>query len=154
MKSSLELKINPPVQMLVSVVLIYATAQILPVSVTLLEYKWLVVSVSLIIGLFFNFAGGISFRSAKTTGNPDRPENASSLVTSGIYRITRNPMYVGLLFLLLAWTTWLGSLFGLVIIIVFQLYMTRFQIIPEEKALSELFPEQFKDYCTQVRRWL
>ena len=140
--------------MLVSVVLIYVTAHTLPVSVTLLEYKWLIAGVSLIIGLFFNFAGGVSFRSAKTTGNPNRPEKVSSLVTSGLYRITRNPMYVGLLFLLLAWTTWLGSLFGLLIIIIFQQYMTRFQIIPEEKALSELFPEQFQDYCTQVRRWI
>ena len=154
MKNSLALKINPPVQMLISIVLIYAIALTLPASATLLEYKWLIGGVSLIIGLFFNFAGGVSFRSAKTTGNPDRPENASSLVTSGIYRITRNPMYVGLLFLLLAWTTWLGSLFGLVIIIVFQLYMPRFQIIPEEKALTGLFAEQYHDYCTHVRRWL
>ena len=147
MKNSLALKINPPVQMLISVVLIYATAHTLPVSADLLEYKWIIGGVSLIMGLFFNFAGGVSFRSAKTTGNPNRPENVSSLVTSGIYRITRNPMYVGLLFLLLAWTTWLGSLFGLLIIIIFQQYMTRFQIIPEEKALSGLFPDQFQDYC-------
>ena len=154
MKNSLALKINPPVQMLISIVLIYAIAHTFPVSATLLEYKWLIGGVSLIIGLFFNYAGGVSFRSAKTTGNPNRPENVSSLVTSGIYRITRNPMYVGLLFLLLAWTTWLGSLFGLVIIIVFQLYMTRFQIIPEEKALAGLFAEQYHDYCIHVRRWL
>lgn len=140
--------------MLISIVLIYAIAQALPVSATLLDNKWLIGGVSLIVGLFFNFAGGVSFRSAKTTGNPNKPENVSSLVTSGIYRITRNPMYVGLLFLLLAWTAWLGSLFGLVIIIIFQLYMTRFQIIPEEKALSELFPEQFQGYCKQVRRWV
>ena len=154
MNNSLELKINPPFQMLISVVLIYATAHTLPVSATLLEYKWLIGGASLIIGLFFNFAGGVSFRSAKTTGNPKRPEMASSLVISGIYRITRNPMYVGLLFLLLAWATWLGSLFSLVIIIIFQQYMTRFQIIPEEKALAGLFAEQYHDYCNQVRRWL
>ena len=151
---SLELKINPPLQMLISTVLIYVTANILPVSATLLEYKWLLASVFLCIGLFFNFAGGVSFRSVKTTGNPNRPEMAASLVTSGIYRISRNPMYVGLIFLLLAWATWLGSLFSLVVIVVFQQYMTQFQIIPEEKALAKRFAEKYQDYCGQVRRWL
>lgn len=154
MNSSLELKINPPLQVLISVVLIYIIANILPVSATLLDYKWLLVIVFLCIGLFFNFAGGVSFRSAKTTGNPNRPEMAASLVTSGIYRISRNPMYVGLIFLLLAWAAWLGSLFSLVVIIIFQQYMTQFQIIPEEKALAKRFAEKYPDYCSQVRRWL
>ena len=140
--------------MLISVVLIYVTANIFPVSATLLEYKWLLGSVFLCIGLFFNFAGGVSFRSAKTTGNPNRPEMAASLVISGIYRISRNPMYVGLIFLLLAWATWLGSVFSMAIIVIFQQYMTRFQIIPEEKALAKCFAEKYHDYCSQVRRWL
>ena len=154
MHNTLELKINPPLQMLISVVLIYAIAKILPVSVTLLEYKGLLGSTFVFIGLFFNVAGGQLFRSAKTTGNPNRPELSASLVTSGIYRISRNPMYVGLIFLLLAWATWLGSWFSLVVIVIFQQYMTRFQIIPEEKALAKRFSEQFQDYCSQVRRWL
>lgn len=154
MHNSLELKINPPLQMLISLVLIYVAANILPVSATLLEYKWQLGSLFLSIGLFFNFAGGVSFRSAKTTGNPNRPEMAASLVTSGIYRISRNPMYVGLIFLLLAWAAWLGSLFSLVVIVIFQQYMTRLQIIPEEKALAKRFAEKYPDYCSQVRRWL
>jgi len=140
--------------MLISIVLIYVTANILPVSATLLEYKWLLGSCFLCIGLFFNFAGGALFRSAKTTGNPSRPEMAASLVTSGIYRISRNPMYVGLIFLLLAWATWLGSFFSLAVIVTFQQTMTQFQIIPEEKALAKRFAEKYGDYSRQVRRWL
>jgi len=151
---SLELKINPPLQMLISTVLIYATASILPISATLLEYKWLLGGTFLCIGLFFNVAGGALFSSAKTTGNPNKPEMAASLVTSGIYRISRNPMYVGLIFLLLAWATWLGSVFSLVIIVIFQQYMTRFQIIPEERALTKKFTGKYHDYFRQVRRWL
>ncbi|NOQ65303.1 MAG: isoprenylcysteine carboxylmethyltransferase family protein [Methyloprofundus sp.] len=154
MPHSLDLKINPPLQMLISIVLIYVTANTLPVSATLLENQWLLGSIFLSIGLFFNFAGGTSFRLAKTTGNPNRPELAASLVTSGIYRISRNPMYVGLIFLLLAWATWLGSFFSLAIIAAFQQTMTRFQIIPEEKALAHRFNEKFHDYRQQVRRWL
>ena len=140
--------------MLISVVLIYVIASTLPVSVTLLEYKGLLGGIFLSIGLVFNFMGGDSFRSAKTTGNPGRPEMTSSLVTSGIYRISRNPMYMGLIFLLLAWATWLGSLFSIVIIVIFQQYVTRFQIVPEEKALAKRFAEKYHNYCSQVRRWL
>jgi len=154
MNKSLELRINPPLQMLVSVVLIYATSQSLPLSTTLLEHRWLISSIFISIGLIFIMAGLLSFHFSKTTGNPDKPESVSSLVTSGIYRITRNPMYVGLIFLLLAGGVWLGSFFSVVVIVLFQQYTTRFQIIPEERALSELFPEQYHDYCKKVRRWL
>ena len=154
MDNSFELKINPPVQMLISILLIFATSQLLPLSTTLLEYKWLISSIFISISLIFILAGLLSFHFAKTTGNPDKLESVSSLVTSGIYHITRNPMYVGLIFLLLAWGVWLGSFFSVVVIVIFQQYTARFQIIPEERALSELFPEQYHDYCKKVRRWL
>lgn len=154
MDNSLELRISPPFQMLISIVLIFATSQLLPLSTTLLEYKWQISSLFISIGLFFILAGLLSFHFVKTTGNPGKPESVSSLVTSGIYQTTRNPMYVGLIFLLLAWGAWLGSLFSVVVIVIFQQYTTRFQIIPEEKALSDLFPEQYHDYCNKVRRWL
>jgi len=154
MKHSLDLKINPPLQMLISVLLIYITAQLLPVSTTLLVYKWQLSGLFLVLGLFFNIAGGGSFRTAKTTGNPNKPHMASKLVTSGVYQFTRNPMYIGLIFLLLTWAIWLGSFFSLLIIVFFQQYITRFQIIPEEKALEKRFPEKFTQYCRQVRRWI
>ena len=145
MDHSFELKINPPVQMLISILLIFATSQLLPLSTTLLEYKWLISSIFISIGLIFILAGLLSFHFAKTTGNPDKPESVSSLVTSGVYHTTRNPMYVGLIFLLLAWGVWLGSFFSVIVIVIFQQYTTRFQIIPEEKALSDLFPEQYHE---------
>ena len=154
MKNSLELRINPPFQMLISVVLIFITSRLLPSSVALLEYKWLISSVLMAIGLIIIMAGLFSFHFAKTTGNPDKPESVSALVSSGIYRITRNPMYVGLIFLLLAWGAWLGSFFSIIIVALFQQYTTRFQIIPEEKALSKLFPQEYQAYCENVRRWL
>jgi len=154
MDNSLELRINPPVQMLICIVLIFSTSKLLPLSTTLFEYKWLISSVFISIGLVFILAGLLSFHFAKTTGNPDKPELVSSLVTSGIYHTTRNPMYVGLIFLLLAWGAWLASFFSVVVIVIFQQYTTRFQIIPEERALLTLFPEQYHDYCKKVRRWL
>ena len=90
------------------------------------------------------FAGKIAFRRAKTTINPMRPANASSLVTSGIYRFTRNPMYLGLLLLLLGWSVYLSSVFvGPVLL-----------IAPEERVLAAKFGEAYLDYTSRVRRWL
>ena len=154
MSHPLELKIIPVIQVIIIAALMYGAAQFLPVSTTLLEYKWLIWGVFIAIGSFFGLAGIVSFYLAKTTVNPEKPEKASTLVTSGIYKVTRNPMYVGLVCFLIAWAAWLGSLYSLVFIVVFVLYMNRFQITPEERALTKLFGQDYQDYCQKVRRWL
>lgn len=99
-------------------------------------------------------AGAISFKRARTTVNPMKPETASSLVTGGIYRITRNPMYVGFLLLLIAWAIYLAAVWAFAGPLVFVVYMNRFQIGPEEKTLSAMFGTSYSDYMAQVRRWL
>jgi protein-S-isoprenylcysteine O-methyltransferase Ste14 len=86
--------------------------------------------------------------------DPHKPEKASSLVTSGVYRITRNPMYVALGLALGAWGIRLGSLLSMAGVVLFMLYITRFQIIPEERVMKEKFGEQFEAYQSRVRRWL
>ncbi len=154
MNHPLELKIIPVIQVIIIAAFMYGAAQFLPVSTTLLEYKWLIWGVFIAIGSFFGLAGIVSFYLAKTTVNPEKPEKASTLVTSGIYKVTRNPMYVGLVCFLIAWAAWLGSLYSLVFIVVFVLYMNRFQITPEERALTKLFGQDYQDYCQKVRRWL
>jgi protein-S-isoprenylcysteine O-methyltransferase Ste14 len=105
-------------------------------------------------GIAFDIGGILSFRRAKTTVNPLKPEKATHLVTSGVYRITRNPMYVGMLFLLIAWAIYLDSPWALLGPLAFVLFMNRFQIGPEEKALEVLFGDEFSDYKRRVRRWL
>ena len=107
-----------------------------------------------LIGAFFCIAGVVSFRLAKTTVNPLKPETASSLVSSGIYRISRNPMYVGFALFLVAWAVYLASLWTLVGVFGFVLYINRFQIVPEERALSTLFGADFESYRSKIRRWL
>ena len=106
------------------------------------------------IGALFGAAGVFSFIRARTTVDPHKPEKASSLVTSGIYRITRNPMYVGLGIILGAWAIRLGSLLSMAGVVLFVLYITRFQIIPEERVMKEKFGEEFEEYRSKVRRWL
>jgi protein-S-isoprenylcysteine O-methyltransferase Ste14 len=113
-------------------------------------------------GALFLFATGIAiavagvreFRRARTTVNPLAPAAASALVRSGIYRHTRNPMYLGMLLMLAGWAAWLASVAAVAVLPAFVLYMNRLQIEPEERALASRFGEDFEDYRRSVRRWL
>jgi len=107
-----------------------------------------------VAGLVVVALGVISFRQAKTTVNPMKPDSASSLVVGGIYRITRNPMYLGFLLVLLGWAVFLSNLFAYALVPVFVIYMHRFQIAPEERSLEKLFGTEFRAYKAKVRRWL
>ena len=154
MQHPLELKIIPVIQVAIAALIMFIIAKILPVSSGLLAVKWFIWGLFITVGLLFGLAGIISFRFAKTTVNPETPEKASTLVQTGIYKITRNPMYVGLVCLLIAWAALLGSVYSLSVIVIFVFYMSRFQILPEERALIEIFGDQYIDYCLKVRRWL
>jgi protein-S-isoprenylcysteine O-methyltransferase Ste14 len=107
-----------------------------------------------LMGIAFDVAGLISFRVAKTTINPLRPQTTAFLVGTGIYRRTRNPMYVGLTILLVAWAVFLSSAWALLGPLVFVLYITRFQIVPEERMLAAKFGAEYSAYKATVRRWL
>lgn len=105
-------------------------------------------------GVAIAIAGVVSFRKAKTTVNPFRPETASSLVIVGIYHITRNPMYTGLALVLAGWGIFLWSPAILLGPAIFVIYITCFQIVPEEGALEKKFGEEYLRYKNTVRRWL
>ncbi len=96
----------------------------------------------------------VQFKKHQTTVDPIDPTGASSLVTTGIYRYTRNPMYLGLALFLTAWGCYLGSVTALVVgLVFFVFYINTFQIAREELALNTLFGEEYAAYCQQVRRW-
>jgi protein-S-isoprenylcysteine O-methyltransferase Ste14 len=98
--------------------------------------------------------GVVSYRRAKTTVNPMNFEGTSSLVTSAIYKLTRNPMYLGMLLIVVALAVFLGSVWFLLAPVAFVLYINRFQIKPEERALAQLFGAPYAEYIASVRRWL
>ena len=106
------------------------------------------------LGLAVTLAGVVAFRRARTTVNPTTPEATSSIVRTGIYGWTRNPMYLGFLLLLCAWAMLLANALALVLLPAFVLYMTRYQIVPEERALRARFGADYEHYLTTVRRWL
>lgn len=95
-----------------------------------------------------------AFVLAKTTVNPMKPGSASTLLTKGVFACSRNPIYLADLLLLTGWCIALGNVFNLLWLVGFVVYITRFQIIPEELVLVELFGAEYIDYCTRVRRWI
>jgi protein-S-isoprenylcysteine O-methyltransferase Ste14 len=107
-----------------------------------------------VAGAAFDLLGLLAFRALRTTINPLRPERSTALAVRGVYRVTRNPMYLGMAFLLLAWAVYLAALLPLAGPAVFVLYITRFQILPEERVLRGLFGESYAAYAARVRRWL
>jgi protein-S-isoprenylcysteine O-methyltransferase Ste14 len=151
---SLQTRIPPPLVMLTCAGIGWAFDRIWPGAAFALPARGAWAIAFLVCGLAVAAAGVAAFRRARTTVNPLRPAEASSLVTSGVYRFTRNPMYVGLLSVLLAWTLWLANAASALALPLFILYMNRFQIEPEERAMRALFGEAFGAYAARVRRWL
>ncbi len=151
---ALETRIPPPVIALAFATLIWWMASYLPKIEIEFVPKMVIVSLLVAIGVFFDLSGLLVFRKAKTTVNPMKPNKSSALVNTGVYKITRNPMYVGLLFILSAWCLYLDSPAALIGVVGFIFYIHTFQILPEERMLITLFGEQYKEYQSRVRRWL
>lgn len=150
----LELKVPPPLVMLSVAGAMWAVAPSGPALGLPEDLRtWLASGIAL-LGVTIDITSLLSFRRAKTTINPMKPRATSTLVTTGTYRYSRNPMYVGLLSFLLAWAAYLGSAWTLAGPVLFVLYMNRFQIAPEEKVLAKMFGTTYSEYCERVRRWL
>lgn len=152
--SALENRIPPPFIMVIFAIFMKGMALAGPVVEVALAVRILVAAVLFLIGTLLAFAGVRTFRQSATTISPLNPDTASSLVQTGVYRFSRNPMYVGMAMYLIAWAAFLSSILALIGVVGFVVYMNRFQITPEERALAELFGSDFDNYQLQVRRWL
>lgn len=151
---ALALKIPPPVVGLVATILIYALAQLWPQWNFDFPFQNVLAIVLGATGLAFDGAAIAAFFAVRTTVNPMAPGSTSSLVTSGLYRVTRNPMYLGLLLILSGVAVYIGNPLALTVIAGFIAYITRFQIMPEEALLRQKFGADYTLYCARVRRWL
>ena len=153
-QNGLALKLPPLALVVIMAALMWAASAATPIFDFSLPAKSLW-SVSLaLVGVVTCLAGVVSFRRARTTVNPMKPESTSSLVISGIYKYTRNPMYLGFALVLLGWAALLSSLTAFALVFAFAVYIDRFQIWPEEHALTSLFPEEYPSYRARVRRWI
>jgi protein-S-isoprenylcysteine O-methyltransferase Ste14 len=150
----LELKIPPPV---VALLCGFGAWQ-LCAAVPGLAFDWpgrIAIAVLVAsVGVSFDVVSILRFLAARTTVNPLTPDKSERLVTDGLYRRTRNPMYVGLLLILCGLALYLGHPLALTAPAVFAAYITRFQIIPEERMLAAKFGAEYDDYRAAVRRWL
>jgi len=151
---ALELKIPPPVVALLVAVAMWGISLVTPSVVVPTPIRVSVAIAIALAGIGIAISGALSFRRARTTVNPLKPETTSSLVTDGVYRFTRNPMYVGVAAVLLAWAVFLSSPLALLGPLVFILYIGRFQIVPEERVLSAMFGAAYSAYRAKVRRWI
>ena len=151
---SLDHKIPPPVIGALVAFGMWAVAEVGPQFDLALQARYILAGALVVVGLAFDLLGLVAFRASRTTINPLRPERSTALVTGGVYRVTRNPMYVGMALLLLAWAVYLSSLLAFAGPVVFVLYITRFQILPEERALQAIFGEDFGRYAARISRWL
>ena len=152
--NALELRVPPLALLFISGVLIGLIALGTAPLAWVYPTRVAIAASAAIAGLLIAWSGVVSFRRARTTVNPLRPEAATSLVASGIYRYTRNPMYLGMLLVLIGWTVFLARPWALAVLPAFVAYMNRFQIGPEERALEGIFGGEFAAYRRAVRRWL
>ena len=145
-------KIPPPIVTLISGLAIYFSRNLFPNHHGLMLD---VFSVLLFVcGIIIIRTAFLSFKNYQTTINPLNLTKTSSLVNTGIFKYTRNPMYLGMIFILLAIALKFNLYGGLIVTLVFFSFITKFQIIPEEKAMEKLFGQEFKNYKKTTRRWL
>ena len=152
--NSLELKVPPVAVTFLTALLMWLVARSLPAGAFVVPARIQFAMILALIGAATSTLGVVAFRRASTTVNPMKPEAASSLVHSGIYTVTRNPMYLGLLLILAAWGLFLANALVFLLLPVFIGYMNRFQIRPEERTLTALFGQAFVAYTARVRRWI
>jgi protein-S-isoprenylcysteine O-methyltransferase Ste14 len=152
--TSLELRVPPLLVVAAAAALMWFVAHTVPVARVELYMPSIVGGALALLGVALAAAGVIEFWRARTTTNPMDPTDTSTLVTRGVYRFTRNPMYLGFVFVLLGWGAFLSNAATLVVVAAFVFYLTRFQIVPEERALERAFGSGFRTYCSAVRRWV
>lgn len=117
--------------------------------------RWIpAAAVLLVAGTALIVAARVAFARIGTTFSPVAPQHSRRLVTTGVYRFTRNPMYLGTLLVLLAFAAWLAHPWAAVATLSYVAYIDRFQIRPEERVLRARFGSEYADYVRTVRRWI
>ncbi|UAB78843.1 isoprenylcysteine carboxylmethyltransferase family protein [Erythrobacter sp. SCSIO 43205] len=150
----MKLLIPPPIVAALCGLAMWGLAHFLPETKLAFAFQRFLAGVFIAVGLAIDLVSVGAFRKAKTTVTPLAPEKASSLVVTGLYRYTRNPMYLGMLFILIGIAIWLGSPVNVIMLIAFVAYITGFQIVPEEARLAQVFGADYESYKSRVRRWL
>ena len=148
----METKIPPPIVTLVFGLSIYFSRGIF--QVVEIKYSFYFGILLLVLGFVILISAVRLFRKDKTTVNPLSPEQATKLVKDGIFKYSRNPMYLGMAFVLGSIAVFFNLIGGIILIGLFCVYITKFQIIPEERVMEDLFSHDFEQYIKSTRRWI
>lgn len=146
---NLDTKIPPPIVTIIILSIIYLF--------DLNEYNLntdIISILILFIGLIFILSAVIQFVNRKTTVNPTKPHKTTTLVITGTYKITRNPMYLGMLLIIISFAFYKTSIVSIILIPFFIFYINKFQIEPEELEMRKKFGKEYEDYCKKVDRWI
>jgi protein-S-isoprenylcysteine O-methyltransferase Ste14 len=153
--TSLELKVPPDAVAAMVAGLMWLASVVTPtVGHVPRGYRVLAAGVLLTLAVLLLLAAKIALARAQTTPDARHPDRTSRLVTTSVYRFTRNPIYVAMMLVLLAWAAALWNPVSLCVSAVFGLYLQQFQIRPEERVLGSVFGQAYADYARRVRRWL
>ena len=150
----MKLTVPPAIQGPIILGLSWLAAKRFPNLVISIPSERIVAIVLSVAGLLIIAVSIVGFSRRKTTVNPLTPNATKTLVTSGVYKVSRNPMYVGVLLILIAWPINLENIAAFVPVPLYIVFMTIFQIMPEERALEEKFGESYVEYKNRVRRWV
>ena len=146
---NLDTKIPPPIVTLIILTIIYLF------EIKEYELNTKLISITIFsIGLVFIFSAVFQFIRIKTTVNPTKPHKTTTLVITGTYKITRNPMYLGMLLIIISFAFYKASIISLILIPLFIFYINKFQIEPEEFEMRKKFGKEYEDYCKKVDRWI
>lgn len=151
---TLALKIIPPVQLLISAALMVGLTGYLPQYHFDLSLSLYIIILLMLTASSIGILALYDFHKHQTTFHPHTPEKTSKVVDTGVFAYSRNPMYISLVLTLIALGVYLENYSSFIIIPLFIWYITQFQIIPEERMLDKLFPNDYQAYCQKVRRWL
>lgn len=153
MKDSSIIKIPPPIVTSIFAFFMFLISYFIDYEIEITGKRFGIVFLC-VISFLLLFPAILQFYRSKTTVNPLKPENTKVLVIKGVYNYSRNPMYLGMAIILLAWCLYLQNPINLMLFIFFIFYMNHFQIKIEEQALEKIFGEDFVKYKERVRRWI
>jgi len=152
--SGLELKAPPDVVWLVVGAMMWLASRMTPELAVDMPLRLVAAAALIALGVGLIVGARIMLDRAGTTWHPSEPERTTRLVSGGVFRLSRNPIYLGMQLVLVGWAVVLASPLALVVSAIFALWIDRFQIRPEERALSALLGQEYRDYARAVRRWV
>ncbi len=151
---NISLKVPPVAQGLVAILLIWLFDRYAPLYHIKIIYQNIIACAFIGLGAIVALSGVFAFIKLSTTVDPRCPEKASELVIIGIYKYSRNPMYLGILLIIIGFTVYLGAFSNIFVILLFVVFINKYQIVPEEVALQKKFGKSYTQYIQNVRRWL